>query len=79
MSEHIHGDAPHGGHHDHGHGHHAGGPTHHPNGRPIYFSEQEWADFQRSDRAAGGMVVALMTAIFSVGLVLYTTIAAIVA
>jgi hypothetical protein len=55
-----------------------GGPTHHPSGRPIYFSEQEWADFQRSDRAAGGVVVALMTAIFAMGLILYTTIAMIV-
>jgi hypothetical protein len=66
----------HGGEHDHGHAHE--GATHHPNGRPIYFSEQEWADFQRSDRAAGGLVVALMTAIFTIGLVLYTTIAIIV-
>jgi hypothetical protein len=71
---------------DHGHGHHHGGhhatphgsATHHPSGRPTYFTEHEWADFQRSDRAAGGVVVALMACIFTVGLVLYTTIALIV-
>jgi hypothetical protein len=74
-------------HHGHGHDHHGhhvqehlghGDATHHPSGRPTYFSEQDWVDFQRSDRASGGMVVALMTAIFTIGLVLYTTIALIV-
>jgi len=72
MSHHGHG-------HDHG-SHHAPheGATHHPSGRPSYFTEQEWADFQRSDRSAGGIVVALMTTIFTIGLLLYTTIALIV-
>jgi hypothetical protein len=72
-------------HHGHAHGsHHVqehaghGDATHHPSGRPTYFSEQEWANFQKSDRAAGGLVVALMTAIFATGLALYTTIALIV-
>jgi hypothetical protein len=72
-------------HHDHAHGSHHiqehgghGGAGHHPSGRPTYFSEQEWSDFQKSDRAAGGVVVALMTAIFTTGLCLYTTIALIV-
>ena len=69
--------------HGHDHGHHVqsaehGGASHHPSGRPSYFTEQEWHDFQKSDRAAGGMVVALMTAIFVTGLALYTTIALIV-
>jgi hypothetical protein len=77
MSEHVHGDAPHGGLHAQSHGP-AGGPTHHPNGRPTYFTEQEWADFQKSDRAAGGIVVALMAAIFCIGLALYTTVALLV-
>jgi len=77
MSHHIHGDVPHGSHHVQDHGA-AGGATHHPSGRPSYFTEQEWADFQTSDRAAGGIVVALMAAIFSIGLALYTTIALIV-
>jgi hypothetical protein len=73
MSHHGH---AHGGHHVQEHAAHGGG--HHPSGRPSYFSEQEWADFQKSDRAAGGVVVALMTAIFAIGLCLYTTIALIV-
>ncbi len=65
-------------HHVH-HGHQHGAATHHPgSGRPTYFTEQEWADFQKSDRAAGGVVVALMTGIFTIGLALYTTIALIV-
>jgi hypothetical protein len=76
MSHHGHGH-DHGSHHVQEHAGH-GGTTHHPSGRPTYFTEQEWADFQRSDRASGGLVVALMTAIFSIGLVLYTTIALIV-
>ncbi len=69
--------------HDHG-GHHVqaaavhGGASHHPSGRPTYFSDQEWADFQKSDRAAGGVVVALMTFIFSLGLVLYIGVASFV-
>lgn len=74
MSEHIQGDAPHGSHHVQAHG----SSSHHPNGRPTYFTEQEWADFQKSDRGAGGTVVALMTVIFCIGLALYTTIALIV-
>jgi hypothetical protein len=76
MSDHGHGH-----HHDHHGSHHLqapGGATHHPSGRPVYFTEQEWADFQKSDRAAGGVVVALMTCIFTLGLMLYTTIALIV-
>jgi outer membrane scaffolding protein for murein synthesis (MipA/OmpV family) len=74
MSHHGHG-------HDHGEHHvqtHTAHGSHHPSGRPGYFSEQQWADFQRSDRFAGGMVVGLMASIFTVGLVLYTTIALIV-
>jgi hypothetical protein len=74
MSHHGH---DHGIHHGHEHAGH-GGATHHPSGRPTYFTEREWADFQASDRAAGGAVVKLMTAIFIVGLCLYTTIALIV-
>jgi hypothetical protein len=76
MSHHGH-DHDHGGHHVQAHAGH-GGATHHPSGRPSYFTEQEWADFQRSDRASGGMVVGLMAAIFTAGLLLYTTVALIV-
>jgi hypothetical protein len=67
----------HGGHHGHGYAAH-GGATHHPSGRPTYFTDQEWADFQKSDRAAGGAVVGLMAAIFTIGLLLYTTVALVV-
>jgi len=74
MSDHGH---EHGSHHVQSQPSH-GGPTHHPSGRPIYFTDREWSEFQRSDRAAGGVVVALMTFIFTLGLVLYTTIALIV-
>jgi hypothetical protein len=74
MSDHGH---AHGSHHVQEHASH-GGTTHHPSGRPAYFTEQEWADFQRSDRASAGVVVGLMAGIFTVGLVLYTTIALIV-
>lgn len=62
----------------HGHLSHGVAGTHHPSGRPTYFTEQEWVDFQKSDRGAGGTVVMLMTGIFIIGLLLYTTIALIV-
>ncbi len=38
------------------------------------FSPTEWAGFQKSDIHAGGAVVLLMAAIFTVGLVLYTIV-----
>jgi hypothetical protein len=43
------------------------------------FTEAEWHDFHTSDKGAGAAVIVLMTAIFSIGLVLYATIAIIVA
>ncbi len=76
MSHEFHGDTSHGSHHVQAHAHH--GAAHHASGRPSYFTEEEWADFQKSDRHAGGMVVGLMAAIFSVGLALYTTIALVI-
>jgi hypothetical protein len=39
------------------------------------FTDQEWQNFQKDDVVAGGMIVGLMTAIFTVGLFLYATIA----
>jgi hypothetical protein len=53
--------------HEPSHGHH--GHT------PSPFSELELEEFHKNDRFAGGMVVTLMAAIFSVGLVLYTIVA----
>jgi hypothetical protein len=38
------------------------------------FTDTEIAHFQKEDRYAGGAVVALMTCIFSIGIVLYTIV-----
>ena len=40
----------------------------------LHFSEAEWQQFRESDMAAGRSVVILMTAIFIIGLCLYSTI-----
>jgi hypothetical protein len=45
--------------------------------RPV-FTDEEWEGFQKADRTGGGVVVGLMTAIFTIGLILYTTIALVV-
>jgi hypothetical protein len=61
---------PEGGHGGHGeHGHAAGSP----------FTAAELAELQKSDVGAGAAVIVLMTAIFGIGLVLYSVIAFIVA
>jgi hypothetical protein len=39
-----------------------------------FFSEVDWEKFRADDRQAAAMVIGLMTAIFSIGLVLYVTI-----
>jgi hypothetical protein len=57
-----------------GHGHSPGG---HSTGALI--TEEEYRQYQRSDLGAGKVVVSLMAAIFTVGLVLYATILIIVA
>jgi hypothetical protein len=41
---------------------------------PLPFTEAEIAEFQRSDRLAGGSVVVLMAAIFTIGVLLYGAI-----
>jgi hypothetical protein len=59
-------------HHDQ-HGGHEGiqqGAAH----APLPFSAEEIAEFQRSDRQAGGSVVVLMALIFTTGVLLYGTI-----
>jgi hypothetical protein len=38
------------------------------------FTPMEVEEFQKSDRVAGGLVVALMAAIFTVGLLLYSIV-----
>jgi hypothetical protein len=45
----------------------------------LPFSEAEWKEFHESDKGAGGAIIVLMGTIFSIGLVLYATIAIIVA
>jgi hypothetical protein len=74
MSEHVQSNAPHGhahvqAGHDHGHGPHHESP----------YTPAQWKEFQKSDIGAGGAVVVLMTAIFCIGLMLYTVIAIVVA
>jgi hypothetical protein len=44
----------------------------------LPFSEVEWKEFHDNDIHAGAAIILLMTGIFSIGLVLYTTIAIIV-
>ena len=43
-----------------------------------HFTEQEWKEFRDDDIHAGGAIICLMAGIFSIGLMLYTTIAIIV-
>ena len=59
---------------DSGHGHdHAVADT------GPHFTDKEWKEFQDDDIHAGGAIICLMAGIFSIGLMLYTTIAIIVA
>ncbi len=43
------------------------------------FTDAQLHSFHEDDKHAGGAVIVLMTAIFSIGLVLYTVVAIIVA
>ena len=43
--------------------------------RPQPFAADEISRFQKDDKHAGGAVVCLMAAIFTIGLILYTVIA----
>jgi hypothetical protein len=52
--------------------------AHHGAGTVIPFTDQEMQELHKSDIQAGTMVVLLLAAIFVIGLILYTTIAAIV-
>jgi hypothetical protein len=44
----------------------------------LPFTEADWREFHKSDIGAGAAIIVLMTAIFSIGLVLYTIIAIVV-
>jgi len=39
------------------------------------FTDEEWDDFRREDKRAGGAVVMLMLGIFIIGVVLYSIVA----
>ena len=41
---------------------------------PLYFSEVEWEQLQADDRHRAVVVLGLMTAIFAIGLILYTVV-----
>ena len=58
------------------HSHHSGheGIQHGAAHAPQPFTEAEIAEFQRSDRQAGGAVIVLMAAIFTIGVLLYGAI-----
>ncbi len=43
------------------------------------FNEAELTQFHKDDIQAGGAIIVLMTAIFTIGLILYTVIAVVVA
>ena len=65
---HVTTDAHHG-----GHGHHA------PGGHAALFTDAQLHSFHEDDKHAGGAVIVLMSAIFSIGLALYTVVAYVVA
>jgi hypothetical protein len=78
MSDPQHGITPtheHGGHgiqKDAPHGHHGAAVS-------LPFGEADLAEFHKNDIQAGGAIIVLMTAIFSIGLILYSVIAIVVA
>jgi len=41
---------------------------------PLHFPPDEWEQLQADDRHAGAAVIGLMTAIFGIGLILYTVV-----
>ena len=45
----------------------------------LPFSPEEWHEFHESDKGAGGAIIVLMGSIFTIGLVLYSIIAFVVA
>jgi hypothetical protein len=56
-----------------------GHAKHDPHRAVAEWTDQEWQEFHKSDIGAGGAIVVLMTAIFSIGLVMYSVIAIVVA
>jgi hypothetical protein len=60
--------------HEHGSGDHA----HQATGAPTPFTDAELHTFHANDRKEATIVVALITAIFVIGVVIYTTVATVV-
>ena len=58
-----------------GHSEHVTSAPHAHGAAPGPFSDAELELFHKEDRYAGGLVVGLMAGIFSIGLVLYITVA----
>jgi hypothetical protein len=56
-----------------------GAAAHDPHRAVAEFTPAEWEEFHKSDVGAGGAIIVLMTAIFSIGLALYSVIAIVVA
>ena len=46
-----------------------------PGNPPLHFTPEEWQGFRMSDMGAAKSVVLLMGGIFSIGLLLYSTVA----
>jgi hypothetical protein len=62
-------------HADHGHhGSHASAPT-----GQTFFPAVEWEAFRAEDRASAAAIAGLMAGIFSIGLILYSVVAWVVA
>jgi hypothetical protein len=59
----------------HGHGH----DGHDKEGPRPYFPASEWEQFQKDDIKAGAAIIFEMAGIFTIGLLLYTAVAFIVA
>jgi hypothetical protein len=61
--------------HEHHHGITAHGPGH---AAPAPFTEAELHTFHANDRKEGTVVIALITSIFTIGVVIYTIVASVV-
>ncbi len=64
---------------NHGHGHDREHHHHAAPGERPYFPAAEWEEFQKEDIKAGKAIILEMSAIFITGLLLYITVALIVA
>ncbi len=57
---------------------HGGHGTHTPTGQTL-FPPAEWEAFQVEDRGSAAAIAGLMAGIFTIGLILYTVVALVVA